>query len=377
VSKKKPPRKSSTGSARKGSARKPTVAQLRGKIKRLDKTLVELCQERASLVCQLNESSTAEALRMCDASNVGQILGDALQDGEPLAEACLRATLRELFSGTRAIVSPVNAAYLGPPYSFSHLAAAEHFGESAKLVPVSTIAAVFEEVQDGQVDHGLVPLENSTDGRIVDTLDMFARVPVKICGEVRLRIHHHLLSKCSRADIRDVYSKPQAISQCRNWLAKHMPHAQVMEIASTAAAAELAASQEGVAAIASHQAGTHYGLDVIAAAIEDNQNNITRFAVIGRDHAARSGNDKTALMFEVSHQPGALADVMNVFKRSKLNLTFIESFPRLGGINEYIFFVEFEGHPVSSKVRRALDSLDKKVVRRKVLGAYENKEPVG
>ena len=110
---------------------------------------------------------------------------------------------------------------------------------------------------------------------------------------------------------------------------------------------------------------------------KDNQNNITRFAVIGTDHAARSGNDKTALMFEVSHQPGALADVMNVFKRSKLNLTFIESFPRLGGINEYIFFVEFEGHPVSSKVRRALDSLDKKVVRRKVLGAYENKEPVG
>lgn len=376
MSKKKSTKKS-TQKPSTGSPRKPTAGQLRGKLQRLDRTLVELFQERAHLVQQLNETSGVDALQACDASNVQKVLGDALKTNGPLGKTSLQSTFRELFSGTRALVSPVKAAYLGPPYSFSHLAAVQHFGESTELVPVSTIAAVFEEVQGSQVDQGLVPLENSTDGRVVDTLDMFTRVPLKICGQVRLRIHHHLLGKCKRAEIRNVYSKPQAISQCRNWLAKHLPQACIVEIASTTAAAELAASEKGVAAIASHQAGSHYGLEIIASEIEDNQNNITRFAVIGGTLGTRTGDDKTALMFEVSHEPGALADVMTVFKRSKLNLTWIESFPRPGGVNEYIFFVEFEGHPTSVKVRRALGSLENKIVRLEVLGAYQDKEPVG
>lgn len=368
-------KKTSTSPPRSG--RQVSAAQLRGKIKRLDGSLLKLFQERAKLVRQLSERDQDAALAVCEASNAQAVLDDHAKPKDVLGPEPQRAALRELFSGTRALVAPLKVAYLGPQYSFSHLAAVEHFGESAELIPVSNIAAVFEEVRVNQVERGIVPLENSTDGRIVDTLDMFTRVPVKICGEVRLRIHHYLLGKCSRGDVREVYSKPQAISQCRNWLAKHVPQARVVEIASTAAAAELAASKKGVAAIASRHAGTHYQLDVITAAIEDNPNNVTRFAVIGDTIAERSANDKTALMFEISHQPGALADAMNVFKRCKLNLTWIESFPRPGGSHEYIFFVELEGHPSALKVRRALDTLAKKVVQLDVLGAYASKKPVG
>jgi chorismate mutase/prephenate dehydratase len=369
-------KKQSSPQKNSAAKRKPTIGQLRSSIQRIDRQLVRQCHDRARLVQQLKQLSTADALRACETSEVQQKLGPAVARLGPLPDSSIHAILREVTSAARAHVAPLKAAYLGPPYTFTHLAAVEQFGESAELVPVSTISAVFEEVHQHQVQRGVVPLENSTDGRIVDTLEMFAKVPVKICGEVRLKIHHHLLGKCPRADVTEVYSKPQAISQCRNWLARHLPQARVHEITSTAAAAELASTRSGVAAIASRQAGEHHGLQLIAAAIEDNQNNITRFAIIGDEPAPRSGNDKTALMFEVAHAPGALADVMVIFKRSRLNLTWIESFPLPGGINEYIFFVEFEGHPTEARSRRALALVKNKVVRLEILGAYEKKEPV-
>ena len=180
-------------------------------------------------------------------------------------------------------------AYLGPAYSYSHLAAIHRFGQSVELVPVGSIAAVFEEVNRRHADFGLVPIENSTDGRVADTLDMFARLPVRICGEVQLRIHHNLLGSCPRAEVEEVYSKPQALSQCRNWLARHLPAARPIEVTSTATAAQLAQDKPGAAAIASLQAGVHYGLDVLAANIEDNDGNLTRFAVIGDETGAAHG----------------------------------------------------------------------------------------
>ena len=213
---------------------------------------------------------------------------------------------------------------------------------------------VFDALNRGQADFGLVPIENSTDGRVTDTLDMFARLPVRICGEVQLRIHHHLLGKCRRSEVKEVYSKPQALSQCRTWLARHLPDARTVEMASTTAAARLAVEKPGAAAIASRQAGINYGLDFIAEDIEDNRHNVTRFAVIGDRPPRRSGNDKTSLMFELPHQPGALADAMAIFKRNRLNLTWIESFPMPGTPNEYLFFVEFQGHPEEMRAKRAL-----------------------
>src|SRR6185436_17075972 len=207
-------------------------------------------------------------------------------------EQSLRSIFREICSASRALVKVVRVVYLGPKYSYSYQATVEHFGESCELSPVATIAAVFEELTRGQADYGVVPLENSTDGRVADTMEMFARVPMKICGEVQLRIRHNLLAKCPRDQIQEVYSKPQALSQCRDWIAKHLPWARPVEMTSTAAAAQVAASKPGAAAVASIPAAAAYGLDVLASDIEDNKNNITRFAVIGGEQPPRTGNDK-------------------------------------------------------------------------------------
>ncbi len=288
----------------------------------------------------------------------------------PLPAPSLRAIYGELLAGTRSIGTDLKVGYLGPAYSYSHLAALNRFGHSVDLIPVGSIAAVFEEVNRGQVQFGVVPIENSTDGRVADTLEMFMRLPLRICGEVLLPIQHHLLAKCGRHELIEVYSKPQALSQCRNWLSKHLSTVRQVEVTSTSTAAKLAQDKPGAGAIASLQAGTHYGLNVLAEQIEDNPGNITRFAVIGRGSAARSGQDRTALMFEIQHRPGALADAMAIFKRNRLNLTWIESFPIPQKAGSYLFFVELDGHETDSKVRRALDGLKRRCLRLEVLGSF-------
>ena len=369
---------------------KPTsAARLTTRLRKLEEKLVQQLNEHATLMQKLNRTSSGEQARggqdrrgpavdMLDPAVQQRRLAELVASNPgPLADGSLRAVLRELVSGTRSLVAPVNVAYLGPEHSYSHVAAIEHFGSSAALVPVATIGAVFEEVHESKAAYGLVPIENSTDGRIVDTLDMFARIPVRICGEVQLRIHHQLLANCARESIREVLSKPQALSQCRNWLAKHLPGVLTLEMTSTAAAAKMAVEKSGVAAIASREAGMAYGLNVIVAEIEDSKDNVTRFVVISHESAPKTGRDKTALMFELDHRPGALADVMTVFKRHRLNLTWIESFPIRQTKNEYLFFVEFVGHAQEVKSRRALASLEKKVVRVDVLGSFAQTEPVG
>jgi chorismate mutase/prephenate dehydratase len=283
--------------------------------------------------------------------------------------------LRDVLGTARSLVKPVRVGYLGPKYSYSHLAAIDRFGDGPDLTPHATIKAVFEALHLSQIDFGLVPLENSTDGRVVDTLDMFARLPTRITGEVELKIHHNLLGKCARSDVVEVYSKPQALSQCRDWLAKNLPGAKTIEMTSTAIAAQIAADKPGAAAVASLEAGMHYGLAVIDPNIEDNRNNVTRFAVIGGPETKRTGKDKTALMLEIPHKPGALADAMLVFKRARLNLTWIESFPMSGSRNEYLFFIEFEGHAADSKAKNALNALRRKTVRLEVLGSFARSEP--
>ena len=184
-------------------------------------------------------------------------------------------------------------------------------------------------------------------------------------------IHHSLLAKCPRAEVKEVYSRPQAISQCRNWLAKHLPAARTIEVTSTSTAAQLAGEKPGAAAIASLQAGVEYGLDVLAENIEDNPDNTTRFAVIGGQVPERTGNDRTAMLFQVEHRPGALADAMNIFKRNKLNLTWIESFPIPGTARGYyLFFVEMEGHQTDARLRRAVAALERKALRLEILGSF-------
>ena len=355
----------------------PTLTSLRRQIDKLDKQLLDLLNTRAKLVVEVGKVKR-EAEKLAYDPHREQKILDKLKSANkgPLGEAVIQSVFREVISGCRALAAPSRIAYLGPEFSYSHQAAIQRFGQSATLVPVGTIAAVFDEVISAEADFGLVPMENSTDGRIADTLTMFARTPARICGEVQLRIHHNLLGLCDRPAVTDVYSKPQALSQCRDWLAKHLPQAQLHETASTTAAAEVAAKTKGAAAVAGKLAGQHYGLNIIAPNIEDNPNNVTRFAVIGNQAYPRTKNDKTAIMFQVEHKPGALADAMNLFKRNRLNLTWIESFPIPEQPSEYLCFVELEGHETDTRVKRAIEALEKKCLRLEVLGSYQKTEIV-
>lgn len=368
--------KGSTRTAK--AAGESSLAGLRGQIDRIDRQLVKLINDRAQVAIKIGRLKEQSGEVVYDPVREEAVLARALElsDG-PLSPACVRAIFRELISGSRSLEQTLKIAFLGPEYTYSHLAAIHRFGQSVDYVSVGTIAAVFEEVNAGHSHYGLAPLENSTDGRVADTLDMFTRIPVRVCGEVQLWIHHNLLARCPRSDIQEVYSKPQVLSQCRNWLAKHLPLARTIEVTSTAAAAQLAKDKQGAAAIASRQAGVHYGLDVLAEEIEDNRSNHTRFAVIGQHSGPRTGADKTALMFEVEHKPGRLADAMSVFKRNRLNLTWIESFPISRPEGGYMFFVELEGHEQDGSVRRTIAALQRRTVRFEVLGSYAKTTPVG
>jgi chorismate mutase/prephenate dehydratase len=334
----------------------------------IDRQIAELIQRRAELAKNggLADTTAASAAGL-DNMPVTDIIDET---AGPLPKSTVQAIFRELLSGCRGLVHPLRIACLGPIYSYSHLAAMHRFGRAVEFVPVGTIAAVFEEVRQQHADFGIVPVENSTDGRIADTLEMFTRLPVRICGQLEMHIHHTLLGKCPRGEIREVYSKPQAISQCRNWLAKHLPLARTVEVTSTATAAQLAGEKPGAAAIASRQAGVEYGLDVLAANIEDNPHNVTRFVVIGGQIPDRTGNDRTAILFQMEHRPGTLADALNVFKRGRLNLTWIESFPLPGSDRAYLFFVEVEGHPSDRRLQRATTALARKALRLEILGAF-------
>jgi chorismate mutase/prephenate dehydratase len=360
------------------SAVKLTLAELRSELDQIDLSIVEAINRRAAIAQQIGQLKRQNEKCVFDPERENEVLQRAIANNTgPLADNAIRAVFRELVSASRDVQVPTRVAYLGPEFTFSHLAAIEGFGQSAELVPVGSIAAVFEEVERGQAQFGVVPMENSTDGRVSDTLECFARSHVRICAGLPLRIHHCLLGIGARDNLRTVYSKPQPLSQCRNWLARHLPNVDLHEVGSTAEAARRAKDDSQSAAVASAQAGVHYGLPVLVRNIEDNPDNITRFVVISSTAAERTGNDKTALLFEVAHQPGALADAMVIFKRNGLNMTMIDSYPIPGSLGRYLFFVEFVGHQEDRQARRAIDTLSKKALRLEVLGSYAQTDPIG
>ena len=386
---KRPPKKSSA--SKKVVRRKPTPKPKRpavrksattpesieAKLRGLDKNLLKLLNERTDLTTRLLTSRHERHEALFDQS-IEQDLWerlDALNSG-PLAPASLHAIFREMIDSARCRLKTLRVVYLGPPFSFTHLAAIDRFGRNADLIPVNTIASVFEEVNRGHAEYGVVPIENSTDGRIVDTLDMFTRLPLRICGEVQMSVHHNLMSRSPRSEIVEVYSKPQALSQCRDWLARNMPRANLHEVTSTSTAAQLARDKPGAAAIASRQAAVQYDLQIVAERIEDNIHNITRFAVIGEEVTKVTGRDRTALLLQIPHAPGALSEALMAFKKSKINLTWIESFPLRGPEVGYLFFLDFEGHMDEARIKKALAELSRKAVRMEVLGSYPRCEPV-
>ncbi len=369
VTAKKPPAK-----PKRSASRASTMA---ADLRKLDAELLKLANKRATLATKYYETHPSPSAAVFSAE-VDKILLSKIENsvGGPLSGSQLRSIFRPLLSAARQKVKNTRVAYLGPPFSYTHIAAIDRFGESADLVPVNTIATVFEAVNRSHAEYGMVPIENSTDGRVADTLDMFTRLPLRICGEVQLAVHHNLLGRSPRGEITEIYSKPQAFSQCRDWLAKNMPQARLIEVTSTSTAAQLARDKPGVGAVASQQAALQYDLDIIAEGIEDNRNNVTRFAVIGEDAAEATGHDRTALLLQIAHKSGALADCLMAFKQNKLNLTWIESFPLREPGQGYLFFLDFEGHMTDRSVKKVLAEVERKAAKLQILGSYPRSAPI-
>ena len=358
------------------SSRGSTLSTLRSEIDRIDRDLIGLLNRRAEIAVQIGRLKHKQGLEVWSSAREDEVISKALSNSKgPLQPDTLRLIFRELMSGSRALQRTIRVAYLGPKHSYSHLASISKFGSAVEHVPVESIAAVFEEVNRRHVEFGLVPLENSTDGGIADTLDMFVRIPgLKIRAEVRLRVHHCLLGNCERGEVVRVYSKAQAISQCRHWIGKNLPQARTVDVVTTAAAAEHAAKEEFAAAVASRAAAKAYKLNILAENIEDHPHNITRFAVIGESTEPPTGRDKTTLLLRLRNETGTLVDAIAPFKKGVVNMRWIESFPAPDSTGDedpvYLFFLDIDGHIEDPAVKTAIESVRKRCERLDILGSY-------
>lgn len=344
---------------------------LRAQIDKLDGQIVELLNARARVVVEIGRIKQQHNAPIYAPDREKAVLQKvrSLNRG-PLPDRCLEAVYRELMSGSFALEKPLRIGFLGPDGSFSHSASVAKFGSSVEYVPLSDIPGVFEQVSRGHVDYGLVPVENSLHGGVIDTLDAFLSSNARICAEVLTSIHHNLLSSGRWEQVQTIYSKPEVFAQCRRWLSTVAKDRQVQPAASTSKAAELASQSSDVAAIGSMLAGEIYGLQVQFENIEDNPDNVTRFFVIGRESARRTGDDKTAIMFTTAHRPGALADVLDVFKTNGINLTDIEKRPSQKVNWEYYFFIDAQGHADDPQMQKAIEQAKMHCLQLTVLGSY-------
>src|SRR5205823_6907007 len=346
----------------------------RKEIDKIDDEIVRLLNERAQYVIKigkLKKASDTQANLHTPAREAEIMERLCKVNPGPFPNDALRAVYREIMSGSLALEGPVKVAYLGPRATFTHLACIRKFGSSAQYVPQTSIKDVFDEVERGRSDFGVVPIENSPEGVVNHTLDMFIDSNLLIYGEVQQEVSHHLLSKAdSLGAIKKIYSHPHAIAQCRNWLETTLPGVPVSEVHSTARAAEIAAEDPTTAAIASELAGQLYGLKVLKARIEDNINNYTRFLVLSQKPAEPTGKDKTSIMLSVKDKVGALYELLRPFASSGVNLTKIESRPSRRKAWEYIFFIDCEGHVDEDRVKKALTELKSRCLFLKILGSY-------
>ncbi|MCA9299315.1 MAG: prephenate dehydratase, partial [Phycisphaerales bacterium] len=300
----------------------------------------------------------------------------------PLPDRTIEAVYRELMSGSFALEQPLRIGYLGPPGSYSHLAATRHFGSSVAYEDLREIGGVFTEVRRGHVNYGLVPIENSTGGGIVETLDAFRTNArhLSVYAEVQINVHHCLLANCQPSQVRRVHSKPEALAQCRKWLATQYPQAELIASASSSRAVQTAVeecatalsigAEPGSAAIGSELAGEIYGLRKLFARVEDNPNNITRFLVLSKQKARRSGDDKTSIMFDTADRPGALVEVLRVFEEAGINLTHIDKRPSGRENWQYTFFIDAVGHREEPTMRRAIAAVESHCKELTVLGSF-------
>lgn len=352
-----------------------TIPEHRKAIDALDAKLVALLNERTRHVLGIGEIKRKAGEEIYVPSRERQVFQRILKKNTgPITDASLRAIYREIMSSALALEKSMTIAYLGPEATFTHQAAIQRFGSSLLYAAQKTIADVFNEVAKGRADYGVVPVENSTEGVVTHTLDMFVDSDLKIVSQIVLPISHCLVSKSGRAHIKKLYVHPQSLAQCRTWVHKNLPAAEIVETSSNARSAELAAQEKHSAAIAGLLAAEKYGVPVLEHDIQDNAANATRFLVLGRKCSPPTGHDRTSLMFSIADEVGALHRALAPFRKFRLNMTKIESRPSKRRVWEYFFFVDCDGHSSEGKVAKAITQLGTQCSFVKVLGSYPNAE---
>lgn len=345
---------------------------LRNSIDEIDEKIVSLFNKRLMVAKEIGELKELNNDQVQDIERENSLLKglEKLNKG-PLKNSTLNHIYKEIIAASREIQSPQLVAYLGPEATFTNIAAIKHFGHSVTFVPQPSIRDVFLEVEKGVVNYGVVPVENSIEGAVNHTLDLFFESDLKICAEIFYTISHDLLATTgSLEDIKVIYSHPHAFAQCRRWLRRHLPSAELSECSSTAHAARKASKESGSAAIAGTEAAHLYNLQIVSSGIEDFSRNITRFLVIGHDEAKMTGNDKTSVMFVTTHVPGALYKVLKPVADAEINMAKLESRPTKYENWSYFLFADLEGHIEDSKMRRAIDEMKSLTLYLKILGSY-------
>ena len=364
------------------------LKQLRDQIDKLDQQVQDLLNQRASCAKKVAEVKLAEvgddeSVLFYRPEREASVLRNVMERNKgPLSDEEMARLFREIMSACLALEQPMKIAFLGPEGTFTQAAALKHFGHSVKTVPFSTIDEVFREVDADSCQFGVVPVENSTEGVISHTLDMLIESPLKICGEVSLRIHQYLMSRCTDVrEIKKVYSHQQSLAQCREWLDSRLPYVELIAVNSNAEAARLVAIEDGAAAIASNAAAEIYDLNLLADKIEDEPDNTTRFIILGKqdveaselissDDISDNATDKTSIMVTAANQSGALYALLKPIADNNLSMTRIESRPSKGGLWQYFFFIDIDGHTSHPAVAKALEEINKRASLMKILGSY-------
>ena len=358
------------GAAPPGEDREADLARRRAAIDALDREILERLNARAAHAQSIGALKAGGAAYRPERE--AQVLARLRSENRgPLSGEAVTGVFRQVMSACLALEQTLRIAYLGPAGTFSHEAVAKHFGQFVDAVPCASVDEVFRAAESGQTDHAVVPVENSTEGVVGRTLDLMCQTPLTICGEIRLRIRQNLLSTAASAgEVTRVYSHAQSLAQCAQWLARHLPGVGRVAVVSNAEAARLAAAEPGAAAIAGENAAAVYALRVLAAHIEDEPNNTTRFWVLGRNAVPPSGHDETSIVMSAPNRPGAVHGLLEPFATHGVSMTRLESRPARTGLWEYLFFVDLVGHETEPNVAAALAELRVRAPMLKMLGSY-------
>jgi chorismate mutase/prephenate dehydratase len=351
------------------------ISEHRQAIDKLDAHIIRLLNERTRHVLQIGELKLKAGQQIYAPEREMIVLSRICKlNPGPISNESLRAIYREVMSSALSLEKSMTIAYLGPEATFTHQAALQRFGSSLRYSAQKTIADVFAEVSRHRADYGVVPVENSTEGVVTHTLDMFVESDLKIVAQVILPIQHCLLSLTKKGQIKKLFGHPQTLAQCRRWLQINLPHIEVIETSSNARSAELATKEKHSAAIAGQVAAERYGLRILEVDLQDNSHNVTRFLVLGHQCSPPTGHDRTSLMFSIADQVGALHRALAPFRRYRLNMTKIESRPSKRKAWEYFFFVDCDSHMNDRRMARAIEQLSEHCNFVKVLGSYPNSE---